>query len=127
MVGVGVGENDSLDPTQPLSRRPRRPAHRLGPGLELHNSIPVLEEVDVHSSPEISAKQPNPVSDLLRLPHPAPSLVLPPMPTLWKIGMVVLVACLLASMAIAIVRLTTTPTEILGDGFRGLPARHSTP
>jgi hypothetical protein len=35
--------------------------------------------------------------------------------------MVVLVACLVASMAIAIVRLATTPTEILGDGFHGLP------
>ena len=44
------------------------------------------------------------------------------MPASWKVGMVVLVACLLASMAIAVVRLTTTPTEILGDGFRGLPA-----
>jgi hypothetical protein len=43
-------------------------------------------------------------------------------PTLWKVGMVVLVVCLLASMAIAIVRLATTPTEILGDGFRGLPS-----
>jgi hypothetical protein len=39
--------------------------------------------------------------------------------------MVILVACLLASMTIAIVRLTTTPTEILGDGFRGLPARQA--
>jgi hypothetical protein len=46
------------------------------------------------------------------------------MPGLWKLGMTVLIACLIASMAIAIVRLTTTPTEILGDGFRGLPARH---
>jgi hypothetical protein len=36
--------------------------------------------------------------------------------------MIVLVACLVASIAIAIVRLTTTPTEILGDGFHGLPA-----
>jgi hypothetical protein len=36
--------------------------------------------------------------------------------------MLILVACLVASMAIAIVRLTTTPQEILGDGFRGLPA-----
>ena len=44
------------------------------------------------------------------------------MPIHWKIGMFVLVACLVASMAIAIVRLATTPTEILGDGFRGLPA-----
>lgn len=35
--------------------------------------------------------------------------------------MLILIACLLASMAIAIVRLTTTPQEILGDGFRGLP------
>jgi hypothetical protein len=40
---------------------------------------------------------------------------------LWKLGMVVLIACLLASMVIAIVRLTTTPTEILGGGFQGLP------
>lgn len=43
------------------------------------------------------------------------------MPLLWKVGMTVLVVCLLASMAIAIVRLATTPREILGDGFRGVP------
>jgi hypothetical protein len=43
------------------------------------------------------------------------------MPISWKVGLVVLVVCLLASMVIAIVRLSTTPTEILGDGFRGLP------
>jgi hypothetical protein len=36
--------------------------------------------------------------------------------------MAVLLICLLASIAIAIVRLSTTPTEILGDGFHGLPA-----
>jgi hypothetical protein len=42
---------------------------------------------------------------------------------LWKVGLAVLVACLLASMVIAVVRLSSTPTEILGDGFRGLPAR----
>ena len=45
------------------------------------------------------------------------------MPMLWKVGMAVLVVCLIASMAIAIVRLATTPTEILGDGFRGIPAK----
>ena len=45
------------------------------------------------------------------------------MPWIWKAGMVVLVACLLASVAIAIVRLSTTPEEILGDGFHGLPAK----
>jgi hypothetical protein len=45
------------------------------------------------------------------------------MPMLWKVGMVILVLCLIASMVIAIVRLSTTPTEILGDGFRGLPER----
>jgi hypothetical protein len=45
------------------------------------------------------------------------------MPLSWKIGMVVLVVMLVASMAIAIYRLSTTPTEILGDGFRGLPAQ----
>ena len=44
------------------------------------------------------------------------------MPGLWKMGMAVLIVCLVASMAIAIVRLATTPQEILGDGFRGLPA-----
>jgi hypothetical protein len=37
--------------------------------------------------------------------------------------MVILVACLLASMVIATYRLITTPTEILGDGFRDLPAQ----
>lgn len=39
------------------------------------------------------------------------------MPLLWKIGLLVLVACLVASMVIAIVRLATTPTEIIGDRF----------
>jgi hypothetical protein len=43
------------------------------------------------------------------------------MPGIWKVGMAVLIACLLASMAIAVYRLATTPTEILGDGFHGLP------
>ncbi len=47
------------------------------------------------------------------------------MPMLWKAGMVVLIVCLVAAMAIAVVRLATTPTEILGDGFRGLPARQA--
>ena len=47
----------------------------------------------------------------------------PPVPWIWKAGMVVLVVCLFASMVIAIYRLSTTPTEILGDGFRGLPAK----
>jgi hypothetical protein len=41
------------------------------------------------------------------------------MPGLWKFGIALLVVCLIASMGIAIVRLTTTPTEILGDGFHG--------
>lgn len=36
--------------------------------------------------------------------------------------MAILIVCLVASMAIAIYRLATTPTEILGVGFRGLPA-----
>ena len=44
------------------------------------------------------------------------------MPWAWKVGMAVLLVCLLASMAIAVVRLSTTPAEILGDGFRGRPA-----
>jgi len=35
--------------------------------------------------------------------------------------MIILVVCLVASIAIAIVRLSTTPEEILGDGFHGLP------
>jgi hypothetical protein len=39
--------------------------------------------------------------------------------------MFVLVACLIASIAIAIVRLSTTPSEILGDGFHGLPAQQA--
>jgi hypothetical protein len=42
---------------------------------------------------------------------------------LWKVGMAILVSCLLAAMVIGVVRLVTTPNEILGDGFRGLPAK----
>lgn len=45
------------------------------------------------------------------------------MPPLWRFGMVVLVICLVAAMLIAVYRLATTPNEILGDGFRGLPAK----
>jgi hypothetical protein len=32
-----------------------------------------------------------------------------------------LVLCLVASMVIAVVRLATTPEEIIGDRFHGLP------
>lgn len=45
------------------------------------------------------------------------------MPFVWKASIAILVACLLAAMVIGIVRLVDTPTEILGDGFRGLPAK----
>ncbi|HXR60131.1 MAG TPA: hypothetical protein VN732_02280 [Solirubrobacterales bacterium] len=45
------------------------------------------------------------------------------MPRTWKVSIAILVACLLASMAIAVVRLASTPNEILGDGFRDLPAK----
>jgi hypothetical protein len=38
--------------------------------------------------------------------------------------MVVLVVCLFLAMVIAVYQLATTPNEILGDGFRGLPAKH---
>jgi hypothetical protein len=44
-------------------------------------------------------------------------------PWIWKLGMAVLVLCLAAAMVIGIVRLIETPNEILGDGFRGLPAK----
>lgn len=46
------------------------------------------------------------------------------MPGVWKFSMALLLVCLVAAMAIAVVRLIETPTEILGDGFRGLPAKH---
>ena len=44
------------------------------------------------------------------------------MPFVWRASIAILVVCLLAAMVIGIVRLATTPNEILGDGFRGLPA-----
>jgi hypothetical protein len=42
-------------------------------------------------------------------------------PYLWKYGIILLVVCLLASMVIAAVRLSTTPEEIIGARFHGLP------
>jgi hypothetical protein len=44
-------------------------------------------------------------------------------PAVWRVSIVLLVVCLVAAMVIGIVRLIETPTEILGDGFRGLPAK----
>jgi hypothetical protein len=44
-------------------------------------------------------------------------------PFVWKASIALLVLCLAAAMVIGIVRLVETPTEILGDGFRGLPAK----
>ena len=38
--------------------------------------------------------------------------------------MVILLVCLVASIVIAAIRLATTPEEILGLGFRGLPAHY---
>ena len=49
------------------------------------------------------------------------------MPLIWKASIAILLVCLVAAMAIAVVRLVETPTEILGDGFRGLPARQHEP
>lgn len=48
------------------------------------------------------------------------------MPGLWKVGIAILIVCLIASIVIGTVRLATTPTEILGDGFRGPPGRGHT-
>ena len=45
------------------------------------------------------------------------------MPIVWKVSILLLIVCLVAAMVIGIVRLVETPTEILGDGFRGLPAK----
>jgi Na+-transporting NADH:ubiquinone oxidoreductase subunit NqrC len=44
-------------------------------------------------------------------------------PGLWKAMLVVLILCLLASIVIGTIRLATTPTEILGDGFQGWPGK----
>lgn len=49
------------------------------------------------------------------------------MPVVWKASIAILVVCLAAAMAIGIFRLVDTPTEILGDGFRGLPAKQDEP
>ena len=43
------------------------------------------------------------------------------MPYLWRFGLVLLFVCLVASMVIAAIRLSTTPEEIIGDRFHGLP------
>ena len=45
------------------------------------------------------------------------------MPFVWKASLAILFVCLLAAMVIGIVRLVETPNEILGDGFRDLPAK----
>jgi len=44
-------------------------------------------------------------------------------PFVWKASIAILVVCLSAAMAIGVVRLVETRAEILGCGFRGLPAK----
>lgn len=46
------------------------------------------------------------------------------MPGIWKFGLALLLACLVASIGIGIYRLATTPTETIGDRIQGLPAKH---
>jgi hypothetical protein len=87
MVGVAVPEHD---PLHPPSRSPVAFAVSLIP------FVPASSCTTPSSRPESS---------------------LASMPGLWKFGLTVLVVCLVASMAIAIVKLATTPTEILGAGF----------
>jgi hypothetical protein len=49
-------------------------------------------------------------------------------PFSWRASIAILIVCLAAAMVIGIVRLVETPNEILGDGFRGLPAKqHESP
>jgi len=43
------------------------------------------------------------------------------MPVTWKILLVVIFVAVLASIAIGSYKLITTPVEILGAGFEGLP------
>jgi Na+-transporting NADH:ubiquinone oxidoreductase subunit NqrC len=51
------------------------------------------------------------------------------MPGIWKVAMVILVLCLVASMVIGTVQLVTTPTETFGglpldgQGWRESPLR----
>ena len=126
VVGVSVSQHHPLDAAELLRRRPRLAPHRLGPGVELDHPVAVLDEVDVHRPAEVPAQQPDSIGDSLQphVPRVTPARV-PRVPWIWKAGMIVLIVCLIASMVIAIVRLSTTPTEILGDGFRGLPAEQA--
>jgi hypothetical protein len=48
-------------------------------------------------------------------------------PLVWKASIAILFVCLVAAMVIGVVRLVETPTEILGDGFHGLPAKRHLP
>jgi hypothetical protein len=43
------------------------------------------------------------------------------MPTSWKFLMIVICVFLVASVAIGAYRLMTTPDQVLGIGFQGLP------
>lgn len=43
------------------------------------------------------------------------------MPATWRVLLIVILVATAASMVIGAYRLVTTPDEILGAGFRGLP------
>jgi hypothetical protein len=59
----------------------------------------------------------------MRAGRAAAHSTLRPVPTLWKYALGVLVACLIASMVIAVVKLSTTPEQVFDpnlQGWRGL-------
>jgi hypothetical protein len=108
-----------------------RPRHALHPRVVHGHPTLVFEQEHVHDSPELSPDQPDSVSDPLQGGAPrwaekkplgqgrwdptgadlsrAPPLERPtydePVPRIWLVALAILVACLLASMVIATVKL----------------------
>src|ERR1044072_5766989 len=113
VVGVGVAEHDPLQAAQLRGRRARPLRPRLAAGVEHGHAAALLpEEGDVHPLAQVAAQQPHPVGNPLESHRRSvPRLGSAAMPLLWKAGMALLVVCLVAAMAIAIVRLPTTPTD----------------
>jgi hypothetical protein len=65
MVGVAVPQHDPLQSSQLGRGRGRPLRHRLGAGVELDHASVVLDEVDVHPSPQVAGVSPHAVRDAL--------------------------------------------------------------
>jgi hypothetical protein len=130
VICICVAEDDPAQATQLLGGPSDRLDHRFGAGVEGAHAASVSEQIDVHPVLHVSSDHPDVIRDLFEhrtpwrlehdlLSHPVQAYwtaghrSIPPIgcrsivgvPTIWILSLGVMIACLIASIVIAIIKL----------------------